>query len=105
VVLVEGMFDVAALWQAGFGAVTCGWGAHLNHLQYEQLARGERTVWIAFDGDAAGQSAARDLTQRLRSDGRTVLRAALPDGHDPASYLAGGAAAADFQRLLDEARP
>jgi DNA primase len=74
VILVEGMFDVAALWQAGFATTTCGWGTHLNRLQYEQLARGERRVWIAFDGDAAGQHAALDLSQQLRADGRNVRR-------------------------------
>jgi DNA primase len=105
VVLVEGMFDVAALWQAGFRRVTCGWGTHLNRLQYEQLARGEPTVWVAFDGDAAGQHAAHRLVERLRGEDRTALRVTLPEGHDPASYFAAGATAVDFQHLLDEARP
>ena len=103
VILVEGMFDVAALWQAGFRAVTCGWGTHLNGMQYEQLARGRRRVWIAFDADTAGQRAADGLAQRLRGDGATAVRVALPEGHDPASYFAAGATAADFQQLVDEA--
>lgn len=105
IVLVEGMWDVAALWQAGFSAVTCGWGTHLNRIQYEQLAGCEQTVWIAFDGDDAGQNAARDLGQRLRTDGHTAFRVSLPEGHDPASYFAAGATPADFQQLLDEAQP
>jgi len=93
------------LWQAGFRQSTCGWGAHLNQMQYEQLVRGERTVWIAFDGDAAGHRAAQELSQRLRSDGCPALCVALPDGHDPASYFAAGADSADFHGLLAEARP
>jgi len=105
VILVEGMFDVAALWQAGFRDATCGWGTHLNRKQYEQLARSECTVWIAFDGDVAGQRAARDLSQRLRADRHCALRVPVPSGHDPASYFAAGADSADFHSLLAEARP
>ena len=99
------MFDVAALWQAGFRQSTCGWGTHLNRMQYEQLARGERTIWIVFDGDAAGHKAAHELAQRLHSDGCSALRVILPKGHDPASYFAAGADSTDFHRLLTEARP
>jgi len=105
IILVEGMFDVAALWQAGFHMTTCGWGARLNHTQYQQLARGEGPVWIAFDGDTAGQNGAQDLSQQLRADGRKALRVAIPYGHDPASFFAAGATADDFQRLLDQAQP
>jgi len=32
-------------------------------------------------------------------------RVELPRGHDPASFFAAGAAAADFQRCLERARP
>ena len=105
IILAEGMFDVAALWQAGFRQSTCGWGTHLNRMQYEQLARGERTIWIVFDGDAAGHKAAHELAQRLHSDGCSALRVILPKGHDPASYFAAGADATDFRGLLAEARP
>ena len=105
IILVEGMFDLAALWQAGFRHTTCGWGTHLNRGQYAQLAGSECTVWIAFDGDLAGQQAARDLSQRLRAHGRCARRVTIPFGHDPASYFAAGATAADFHDLLAEARP
>src|SRR6202011_5210062 len=30
VILVEGLFDYAVLWQAGFHNVTCSMGSHLN---------------------------------------------------------------------------
>ena len=105
IILVEGMFDLAALWQAGFRDITCGWGTQLNREQYEQLVRSKCTVWIAFDGDIAGQQAAQNLSQRLRAEGCEALRVPIPSGHDPASYFAAGATSSDFYDLLAEARP
>ena len=37
VILVEGLFDYASLWQAGFRNVTCAMGTHLNGHQFRQL--------------------------------------------------------------------
>ena len=61
VILVEGLFDYAVLWEAGFHNVTCSLGAHLNARQFRQLCDGPRTVYLAFDADAngSGQQAAQ----------------------------------------------
>jgi DNA primase len=40
VILVEGLFDYAALRQAGFHNVTCSLGTHLNGGQFRQLCNG-----------------------------------------------------------------
>ena len=40
VILVEGLFDYAVLWQAGFHNVTCSLGTHLNAHQFRQLCDG-----------------------------------------------------------------
>ena len=40
VILVEGLFDYAVLWQAGFQNVTCSLGTHLNARQFRQLCDG-----------------------------------------------------------------
>lgn len=40
VVLVEGLFDLAVLWQAGFLNTTCAIGTHLNARQLCQLCEG-----------------------------------------------------------------
>lgn len=101
VILVEGMLDVATLWQAGFGEATCGWGTHLNRQQFEQLTAGHRTVSIAFDSDPAGETAARRLAVELDRAGQRARRVALPPGYDPASYFAAGASAGDFRALLE----
>jgi DNA primase len=107
VILVEGLFDLAVLWQAGFLNTTCGVGTHLSPAQFAQLCdRGEREVLLVFDADAnqASQQAARRLAQRLAAAGLIVRIANLPDGHDPNSYFAAGASAADFTSCLEHAQ-
>jgi DNA primase len=107
VVLVEGLFDLAVLWQAGFRNTTCAIGTHLTAAQLEQLAQTpERQVYIAFDQDEnqAGQRASRQLAQQLESAGLAARIVRLPAGHDPNSYFLTGATAADFQACLAEAQ-
>jgi DNA primase len=38
VILVEALFDLAVLWQAGFRSTTCGFGTHLTPTQLRQAA-------------------------------------------------------------------
>jgi DNA primase len=107
VILVEGLFDYAVLWQAGFHNVTCSMGNHLNGHQHRQLTDGRRTVYLAFDadGNGSGQQAAQSLACRLREQGVDVRRVSLPDGHDPNSFFVQGGDARQFQSLLESARP
>lgn len=105
ILLVEGLFDLAALFQAGFSNVTSGAGARLNRTQFQQLITGSRTVWIVFDSDAAGQHAAAQLSLQLQQAGQMVRRVLLPYPHDPASYFASGADATQFQALMRAALP
>ena len=108
VIVVEGLFDVAALWQAGFPNTVAALGLHLNNLQLTQLCQVDRrVVYVCFDADrnGNGQRAARGLSVQLRHAGVQALRVELPCGHDPASFFASGAGVCDFQRLLDRARP
>lgn len=106
IILVEGLFDYAALWQAGFHQVTCSLGTHLNACQFQQLCDGPRTVYPAFDVDAngSGQQASEWLARRLRARGITVRRILLPDGHDPNSFFVQGGDARQFQSLLEAAQ-
>ena len=108
IILVEGMFDLAVLWQAGYRNVTCSLGSHLNAPQFRQLCADNgkrRTVYLALDSDAngSGQAAARRLSQRLRAQGITTRRVELPNGHDPNSFFVGGGNAHEFQCLLERA--
>ena len=107
VILVEGLFDYAVLWQAGFHNVTCAMGNHLNVRQYRQLCDRPRTVYVAFDADTngSGQQAAQSLACRLRDQGINVRRVPLPDGHDPNSFFVENGDARQFQELLEAALP
>ena len=106
VILVEGMFDLAVLWQAGFRHATCSLGTHLTADQLQQLCDRPRTVYLSFDDDAngSGQQAAQDLAHRLRAQGITPRRVLLPSGHDPNSFFVQGCDTTQFQSLFEEAR-
>src|SRR3977135_3804927 len=99
VILVEGLFDYAALWQAGFHNVTCSLGSHLNTRQFQQLCSSTRTLYLAFDADTngGGLPAAERLAVRLRYTGIAARIVTLPDGHDPNSFFAQGATACQFR--------
>jgi len=108
VILVEGLFDLAVLWQAGFRNTTCAVGTHLTPAQWAQLGEWPgRLLYIAFDQDEnqAGPQAARDLARRLHRAGGTACIVSLPPGHDPNSYFVAGATAADFAACLQQAQP
>jgi DNA primase len=106
VILVEGLFDYAALWQAGFHNVTCSMGTNLNARQFRQLCDGQRTVYLTFDADnnGSGQQAAQALTCRLTEQNLNVRTVVLPDGHDPNSFFARDGDARQFQSLLEAAQ-
>jgi DNA primase len=105
IILVEGLFDYAMLWQAGFRNVTCSMGSHLNAYQLRQLCDDVRTVYLAFDSDinGGGQQAARRLARQLTDAGVIALRVELPACHDPNSFFVSGGDGEQFQRLLDGA--
>jgi len=102
VILVEGLFDYAVLWQAGFHNLTCSLGTHLNADQFRQLCDRPRTVYLTFDVDAnhSGQQAAQQLAHRLDLQGIATRRVFLPQGHDPNSFFVQGGDAQQFQSLL-----
>lgn len=103
VILVEGLFDLAVLWQAGFRNTTCAIGTHLTPAQMAQLSDSPgRSVYIVFDQDEnrAGQQGACRLARLLESAGVGARIVQLPLGQDPNGYFAAGATAADFTVCL-----
>jgi DNA primase len=108
VILVEGLFDLAVLWQAGFPNTTCALGTHLTTTQFHQLSdRPGRRIYLVFDQDEnlAGQHASQALTPQLQRAGLAVSIVQLPAGHDPNRYFVRGARAADFTLCLQAAQP
>jgi DNA primase len=107
VILMEGLFDLAVLWQADLRNTTCAFGTHLTAAQWSQVCdQPGRFVYIAFDHDAnqAGQHASRLLARRLERAGLRARIIRFPPGKDPNSYCAAGATAADCLACMEQAQ-
>jgi|GEM_PF-592311 len=84
-VLVEGYFDVLGAAAAGVGGVVAGMGTALTPAQAKLLTRYAEEVVLGYDGDAAGEGAARRSLALLLGEGLTVRRARFGEGEDPDS--------------------
>ena len=103
--MVEGYMDVIALQQHGIsgGVATLGTASNADHLS--TLFKQNTQLTIAFDGDAAGQKAARrtlEIALPLLEDGRELKFFVLPKEHDPDSLLR-KEGLENFHRLWDQA--
>jgi hypothetical protein len=65
VIVVEGFFDAAKVWQAGHRNVVALMGSTLSEVQAGVLQKHFRSAVLMLDGDAAGQAATEAITQRL----------------------------------------
>jgi DNA primase len=97
--VVEGNADVIALRQAGFEPVVACMGTALTEQQLRELGRLTKRLWLAFDGDAAGESAALRGMELAVAQQFDVNVVALPPGVDPADDPAG------FEAYLRNAEP
>jgi len=86
-ILVEGYFDFAQVYQAGFQAVVASCGTALTPQQGQQLRRFTSKVVLSFDPDAAGQGAAAKSCEMLVAEGFAVNVAVLPAGDDPDTFI------------------
>jgi DNA primase len=98
-VLVEGYFDFAQVYQAGFQAVVASCGTALTPQQAQQLRRFTGKVVLSFDPDAAGQGAAAKSCEMLVAEGFEVNVATLPAGDDPDTFIRKQGPAAYAERL------
>jgi DNA primase len=99
-VLVEGYFDFAQLYQAGFQGVVASCGTALTPYQAQQLRRFTGKVVLSFDPDAAGQGATAKSCELLVAEGFEVNVALLPSGDDPDTFVRKQGRQAYGQRLL-----
>lgn len=87
VVLVEGYFDFAQVFQECRLPVAATCGTALTSSQAYLLRRFVSKVVLSFDPDAAGQGAAARSCDLLVSEGFQVNVAVLPGGEDPDSFI------------------
>jgi len=86
-ILVEGYFDFAQVYQAGFQGVVASCGTALTPQQAQQLRRFTTKVVLSFDPDAAGQGAAAKSCEMLVAEGFAVNVAVLSAGDDPDTFI------------------
>ncbi len=100
-ILVEGYFDVIALWQAGFKEVLAGCGTALTVEQLRVLSRYTKNVIACFDGDAAGRKASMRALEIFLQAGLLGRGIFIPSGFDPDTFIRERGAAA-FAELADK---
>jgi DNA primase len=103
-IIVEGNFDVLSLHEAGIEEAVAPMGTALTEQQMTQVGRIASRVVVVFDGDEAGERAAKKCVPLFVDadvDGRV---ARLPHGVDPDDFVRNQGADA-FRRLVDGAVP
>jgi len=98
-ILVEGYFDFAQVYQAGFEGVVASCGTALTPQQAQQLRRFTNKVVLSFDPDTAGQGAAAKSCEMLVAEGFAVNVAVLPAGDDPDTFVRKTGASGYAERL------
>jgi hypothetical protein len=88
IILCEAIIDALSFWTNGIRNVTAAYG--VNGFTGEMLKtfidRGVRKVYIAFDRDEAGDTAAERTAATLISEGIECLRVQFPKGMDANEY-------------------
>lgn len=106
-VLVEGYMDVLSLQQAGVTGAVASLGTALTQDQVSLLSKAVEDVFVAYDGDRAGQGATMRGLWLLAASGLQTRFIRMPEGEDPDSLVRSGGAGAwgsledSAQRLVD----
>ncbi|MCH7769268.1 MAG: DNA primase [Nitrospinae bacterium] len=85
--VTEGYLDVITAHQEGLGNIVATLGTALTEQHARLIGRYAKRVTLVFDADQAGLNAARRGADLLLAQGLQVEVLALPDGHDPDSYI------------------
>ncbi|MDQ0299737.1 DNA primase [Salibacterium salarium] len=86
-VLFEGYVDVISANKAGVTNGIASLGTSLSDRQAQLIRRNTERIIICYDGDNAGQGAAKKSAEILERQGLTVQVAVLPSGMDPDDYI------------------
>ncbi|MCL1964315.1 MAG: DNA primase, partial [Firmicutes bacterium] len=89
VLLVEGYMDVVSLTRHGVEGVAATLGTALTPEQAKLLKRYAPAVWVAYDGDKAGQTAALRALEVFHALDIPAHVLSFPDGLDPDEFIRG----------------
>ena len=103
-IVVEGYISAMSCWKAGIENIVAVLGTALTEAHVKTLMRFTKKIIYMFDGDAAGQKAARRAVQFIEKDDIDLRCVILPDGQDPDDYVRANGGAA-LRGLLDESVP
>ena len=87
IILVEGNIDVVTLHQFGFDNAVASLGTSLTEDQVTLLSRYTDEVVLTYDGDEAGQRAAKRAIPMLEKAGIKVRVLQVKDAKDPDEFL------------------
>ena len=105
--VTEGYMDVIKLWQHGVKNAVAALGTAIGDTHISQLKKRAEKVYFSFDGDTAGQKAARKALEAVFSqhDKQHEWRFMfMPAGEDPDSLVEKAGVAA-FQQAMDASLP
>ena len=105
--VTEGYMDVIKLWQHGVKNAVAALGTAIGDSHISQLKKRAEKVYFSFDGDTAGQKAARKALEAVFSqhDKQHEWRFMfMPAGEDPDSLVEKAGVAA-FQQVMDASLP
>jgi len=86
-ILVEGQFDAMRLHQVGLPNTVASSGTTFKAAGANLLARYTSKVYVAFDGDNAGELAKIKAQKLLQDLGVEAILVNLPEGDDPDTYV------------------
>lgn len=88
IILCESLIDALTFWNAGFHNVTASYGIQGFTKDHRKAFKnnGIKTVFIAYDRDQAGNSAAKDMAEEFFVNGLEAWRVEFPKGMDANEY-------------------
>jgi DNA primase len=88
IIVCEGYTDVIAFFRAGLPRAVATCGTALGEEHFQVMRNFAKRIVLAYDGDAAGQSATSRVYEWERTHEVDVAVMSLPDGMDPAELAA-----------------